>query len=333
MNAKRYRKLRQVRDKYSFFRTYGPEDADLGILCWGSSQGAGQGGGAARQRRAAKRSPRSCRSCCTRSRTTSSVDFLREVRDIVIFELSYSAQFYKYLRTFLDLPEGHTYLYKRSGGKNLTVGRGRGQDPEGARDRRPAPGGVGMSTTVRELPSFKPGDYKTDLEARLVPGLRRLRGAQRPLPGDGAAPARALEHGHPVRHRLLVAAARATSNTYGFNGVHGRALTLATGVKVARPELHGHRGRRRRRRARDRRQPLHAHVAPQPRHDLHPDGQRDLRAHQGPGRADHARPATRPSRPSGATPSPPSTPASSRSRSARPGSAAASRATSRSPSS
>jgi 2-oxoglutarate ferredoxin oxidoreductase subunit beta len=26
-------------------------------------------------------------------------------------------------------------------------------------------------------------------------------------------------------------------NTYGFNGVHGRALTLATGVKVARPEL------------------------------------------------------------------------------------------------
>jgi 2-oxoglutarate ferredoxin oxidoreductase subunit beta len=26
-------------------------------------------------------------------------------------------------------------------------------------------------------------------------------------------------------------------DTYGFNGVHGRALTLATGVKVARPEL------------------------------------------------------------------------------------------------
>ncbi len=26
--------------------------------------------------------------------------------------------------------------------------------------------------------------------------------------------------------------------TYGFNGIHGRALTLATGIKVARPELH-----------------------------------------------------------------------------------------------
>ena len=35
-------------------------------------------------------------------------------------ELSYSAQFYKYLRTFLDLPET-TRLFKRSGGKNLTV--------------------------------------------------------------------------------------------------------------------------------------------------------------------------------------------------------------------
>jgi pyruvate/2-oxoacid:ferredoxin oxidoreductase alpha subunit len=48
--------------------------------------------------------------------------FLRGIRDIIIFELSYSAQFYKYLRTFLDLPEGHTFVYKRSGGKTLTVG-------------------------------------------------------------------------------------------------------------------------------------------------------------------------------------------------------------------
>jgi 2-oxoglutarate ferredoxin oxidoreductase subunit beta len=46
-----------------------------------------------------------------------------------------------------------------------------------------------------------------------------------------------VEHGHPVRHRLLVAAAGLRDQTYGFNGVHGRALTLATGVKMARPEL------------------------------------------------------------------------------------------------
>ena len=39
MNAKRYRKLRLVRDKYSFYRRYGAEKADVGIICWGSSKG------------------------------------------------------------------------------------------------------------------------------------------------------------------------------------------------------------------------------------------------------------------------------------------------------
>ena len=36
-------------------------------------------------------------------------------------ELSYTAQFYKYLRTFLDLPVGRTHVFKRSGGKDLTA--------------------------------------------------------------------------------------------------------------------------------------------------------------------------------------------------------------------
>ena len=44
------------------------------------------------------------------------------IDEVIVVELSYSAQFYKYLQTFLDLPWGHTYVYKRSGGKNLTVG-------------------------------------------------------------------------------------------------------------------------------------------------------------------------------------------------------------------
>jgi len=40
---------------------------------------------------------------------------------LLIVELSYSAQFYKYLRTFMDLPEDRTSVYKRSGRKDLTV--------------------------------------------------------------------------------------------------------------------------------------------------------------------------------------------------------------------
>ena len=43
------------------------------------------------------------------------------VREILIVELSYTAQFYKYLRTFLTLPDEHTHVFKRSGGKDLTV--------------------------------------------------------------------------------------------------------------------------------------------------------------------------------------------------------------------
>ncbi len=121
MNAKRYRKLRHVRDKYSFFRTYGPDDADVGILCWGSSKGPVKEAvlrANGRGEKVAAFVPQLLYPFPYHEFRR----FLRGIEDIIIFELSYSAQFYKYLRTFLDLPEGHTYLYKRSGGKNLTVG-------------------------------------------------------------------------------------------------------------------------------------------------------------------------------------------------------------------
>ena len=42
-------------------------------------------------------------------------------KKVLVVEISYSAQFYKYLRTFLDLPQERTRVFKRSGGKNLTV--------------------------------------------------------------------------------------------------------------------------------------------------------------------------------------------------------------------
>jgi 2-oxoglutarate ferredoxin oxidoreductase subunit alpha len=121
MNSKRYRKLRQVRERYSFFRTYGPEDADVGILCWGSSKGPVKEAvlkANGRGEKVAAFVPQLLYPFPYHEFKR----FLRGINDIIIFELSYSAQFYKYLRTFLDLPEGHTYVYKRSGGKNLTVG-------------------------------------------------------------------------------------------------------------------------------------------------------------------------------------------------------------------
>ncbi len=120
MNAKRYRKLRLVRDKYSYFRHYGAERADVGIICWGSSKGPVK-------EAVLKANGRGERVSAFVPQLLYPFpyhefqDYIKTVREVIVVELSYSAQFYKYLRTFLELPEGHTYVYKRSGGKNLTV--------------------------------------------------------------------------------------------------------------------------------------------------------------------------------------------------------------------
>ncbi len=120
MNTKRYRKLWPIRDRYHFFRRYGPAEADLGILCWGSSKGAVQEAvltANARGDKVAAFVPQVLYPFPKRDFE----EFLAQVCELLIVELSYTAQFYKYLRTFLNLPEGRTHVFKRSGGKNLTV--------------------------------------------------------------------------------------------------------------------------------------------------------------------------------------------------------------------
>jgi 2-oxoglutarate/2-oxoacid ferredoxin oxidoreductase subunit alpha len=120
MNTKRFRKLRPIRDRYHFHRRYGPPQADIGILCWGSSKGAVQEAVAAageRGERVAAFVPQMIYPFPKHEFE----EFLRSVRDILIVELSYTAQFTKYLRTFLDLPHDRVYIFKRSGGKALTV--------------------------------------------------------------------------------------------------------------------------------------------------------------------------------------------------------------------
>jgi 2-oxoglutarate ferredoxin oxidoreductase subunit alpha len=119
MNEKRYRKLRPIRDHYRFVRHYGPENADVGILCWGSSKGVVKE--AVLRANAAGASVAAFVPQVLYPFPKHELEaFLAHVKELVVVELSYSAQFYKYLRTFLDLP-ARTRLLKRSGGKNLTV--------------------------------------------------------------------------------------------------------------------------------------------------------------------------------------------------------------------
>lgn len=120
MNAKRYRKLDAVARKYRLFRRYGPEKAELGIICYGSSMGPvreavdklnGEG------LRVAAFVPR----LIVPLPVNAIEKFLADCENILVVELSFAAQLYHYLRTQVDLPRGRTRSFARSGGRSLGV--------------------------------------------------------------------------------------------------------------------------------------------------------------------------------------------------------------------
>ncbi len=119
MNAKRWRKLDAIANKHELFLRFGPDHPDLGILCWGSS--------AAVVREAVDRltacgirvaafAPRILMPLPKRVMQS----FIDSAKELLVIELSFAAQFHKYLRSELELPKG-TRVFARSGGKNLTV--------------------------------------------------------------------------------------------------------------------------------------------------------------------------------------------------------------------
>jgi 2-oxoglutarate ferredoxin oxidoreductase subunit beta len=92
-----------------------------------------------------------------------------------------------------------------------------------------------MSTTL-DLPAFQPADYKSDLKPVWCAGCGDF-GALASL--HRAMARLQLEPWNTVVISGIGCSSRLPGyvSTFGFNGVHGRALTLASGVKVARPEL------------------------------------------------------------------------------------------------
>lgn len=120
MSDKRYRKLWPIREQYHFYRRYGSEKADVGILCWGSSKGPVKQA-VLEANAAGKKVAAFVPQILYPFPKHEFEDFLHDVKEVIVMEVSFSAQFYKYLRTFLQLPEGRTHIFKRSGGKNLTV--------------------------------------------------------------------------------------------------------------------------------------------------------------------------------------------------------------------
>ncbi|HSY50061.1 MAG TPA: 2-oxoacid:acceptor oxidoreductase subunit alpha [Thermoanaerobaculia bacterium] len=122
MNAKRYRKLDGIAERYPLFRRFGAARPHLGVICWGSTVGplreavnrlgdtvddSGIGVFAPQLLMPLPAAPLQ--------------EFIDSCDEILIVELSYSAQFERYLRGFVDFPRTRTNVYKRSGGKNLTA--------------------------------------------------------------------------------------------------------------------------------------------------------------------------------------------------------------------
>src|SRR3954469_21832304 len=93
-----------------------------------------------------------------------------------------------------------------------------------------------MSTLSAPLPTLTPKDLASDQEVRWCPGCGDysiVAQMKKALTGIGGA-----------REKMVFISGIGSSsrfpyymNTYGFHSIHGRAPTLATGLKVARPDL------------------------------------------------------------------------------------------------
>jgi 2-oxoglutarate ferredoxin oxidoreductase subunit alpha len=114
LNQKRYRKFDYLRQEYEhLIERYGAENAEIGILTWGSARGAVQEAIEQANSQGIKISGMVPKLLYPLPVDTLQA-YVRSLHHLLVVELSYSAQFYQYLRTELDLP-AQTVVYKRSG--------------------------------------------------------------------------------------------------------------------------------------------------------------------------------------------------------------------------
>jgi 2-oxoglutarate ferredoxin oxidoreductase subunit beta len=93
-----------------------------------------------------------------------------------------------------------------------------------------------MSTTI-DTPAYKKKDFESDQQVRWCPGC----GDYAILSGVQAAFAKL---GVPKENLVVISGIGCAArfpyymDTYGFHTIHGRAPAIATGLKIARPDLH-----------------------------------------------------------------------------------------------
>lgn len=119
LSEKRYRKFEKVREEYDLVEHYGPEDAEFGVIAWGSSRGAIQEAVEQANKAGIKVSALIPKMLYPLPLDTLN-NYLGSLKKLLVVELSYGAQFYHYLRSQVDLP-ANTVQYKRSGGMPFMV--------------------------------------------------------------------------------------------------------------------------------------------------------------------------------------------------------------------
>jgi 2-oxoglutarate/2-oxoacid ferredoxin oxidoreductase subunit alpha len=117
-NIKRYRKFRHIRMEPWKFRYIGDTDAELGIICWGSTKGAVKEAVEVARKEGIKIR-------CMIPQLLYPIpfkqieEFLAPLKKLIIAELTFSGQFFKYLNSSFNLPE--THLVKRGGAMPLST--------------------------------------------------------------------------------------------------------------------------------------------------------------------------------------------------------------------
>ncbi|MEA3500471.1 MAG: 2-oxoacid:acceptor oxidoreductase subunit alpha [Candidatus Marinimicrobia bacterium] len=122
MTFKRYAKYDAIKKEFDFKRFYGDEDAEIGIIAWGSTKGAVKEAVKKAQENGIKIHaiiPQIIYPFLTKSFK----EFLKKKKKVIVVEMAYSGPFVRYLRGFVDFGKYNVkiYPYRIPGGAPFTV--------------------------------------------------------------------------------------------------------------------------------------------------------------------------------------------------------------------
>ena len=119
MTEKRYRKYKHIVSKYSFVRRYGDEDAEVGILGWGSTKGVVKEA-VAKLREEGHKVGAMIPQLLHPFPMEAFDDFLGGKKKLVVAELSYRGQFLQFIRSRCEI-DAEIHHIARVGGKPFSV--------------------------------------------------------------------------------------------------------------------------------------------------------------------------------------------------------------------